>query len=119
MAGLRSLINGGKDHDSEAQKLVKCLAKDFPLVAEILGGLPEKGEEGKVSPSAVTIFIHEGKARFSCNVKSAEKTLIGEIGDLVNLWGSINSALLTGQVSSKRYTERHNSYTDDQKKVLL
>lgn len=119
MAGLRDLINGGKDHDAESQKIVKCIAKEYPLVAEILGGLPEKGDEKKVSPSAITIFIHEGKARFSTNVKSAEQTFIGDLVDLENPWGSINTALLTGGVSSKRYTARTNGMTPEQEKSIL
>jgi len=119
MAGLRDLINGGKDNDLEAQKVAKVLAKDYPLVAEILGGLSEKGDSPKVSPSAITIFIHEGKARFSTNVKSAERTLIGEIEDLENPWGSINTALLTGGVSSKRYTARVNGMTPEQEKAIV
>lgn len=119
MAGLRDLINGGKDHEAEAAKIAKPLAKEFPLVAEILGGLPEKGDQKAVSPGTITIFIHEGKARFSCNVKSAEKTFLGDLPDLLNPWGCINSALLLGDVSSKRYTDRKASLNKEQESLIL
>lgn len=119
MAGLRDFLNGEKDNGEEARKLVKGLVKEFPLVAEVLGGLPEKGGQAEVSPSAITIFIHGGRIRFSTNVKSAGKTILGEVNDVLNPWGSINSALLTGEVSSKRYTERESRLSDDQKSLLL
>lgn len=119
MAGLRDLLNGGKDYEAEAQKIAKPLAKEYPLVAEILGGLPEKDGKPAVSAGTVTIFIHEGKARFSVNVKSAERTFIGDLPDLLNPWGCINSALLTGGVSSKRYTGRQTSLSEEQKTLLL
>jgi hypothetical protein len=104
MAGMRSLLKNGKDYDEEARKIVKPLEKEFPLVAELLGGLPETKTDPAVSPGTVTIFIHEGKARFSINVKSASRTFIGDLADILNPWGAINTALLMGDVSSKRYT---------------
>lgn len=119
MAGLRDLLNGGKDYASEALRIAKPLAKDYPIVAEILGGLPEKGDQASVSAGTITFFIHEGKMRFSANVKGAEKTFIGEVGDPLNPWGCVNSAMLVGDVSSKRYTDRKASMTDEQKTLLL
>lgn len=119
MAGLRDLLNGGKDHAGEALKIAKPLSKDYPIVAEILGGIPEKGDQRAVSGGTITFFIHEGKARFSVNVKGEEKTFLGEVADILNPWGSINSAMLVGDVSSKRYTERKASVTEEQKSLLL
>lgn len=119
MAGLRNLLNGAKDDEKSAKKVVKPLEKEFPLVAEILGGSPATEKEAAISPGTITIFIHGGKARFSANVKSAEITLIGDVADIVNLWGSINSAILVGDVSSKRYTERNAILTAEQNGVKL
>jgi len=119
MAGLRDLLNGEKDHGEEARKAVKAIAKDFPHVAEILGGLPAKDGKDAVSPSAITIWVQDGKARFSTNVKSASKTILGDVADIANPWASINCIIGTGEVSSKRYTERENRLTDDQKQLLL
>lgn len=119
MAGLRDLLNGGKDHEAEAQKIAKPLAKEYPFVAEILGGIPEKGDQKAVSGGTITFFIHEGKARFSANVKGAEKTFLGEIADILNPWGSINSAMLVGDVSSKRYTDRKATLAGEDKSLLL
>jgi len=104
--GLRGLLNGGVDYAKEAQKIVEALKKEYPLVAEILGGLPATADYEAVAPGTITIYIHEGRVRFTANVKSNSQTLFGEVGDVVNIWASINLALLTGQVSSKRFTER-------------
>jgi len=104
--GLRGLLKGGKNYEQEAQKIVEELKKTYPFVAEILGGLPATPTDEAVAPGTITIYIHEGRARFTCNVKSSSQTIFGEVGDIVNIWASIDLALLTGQVSSKRFTER-------------
>jgi len=104
--GLRSLLNGGKDYEKAAQQAVEALKEEFPIVAEILGGIPKSADAEAVAPGTITIYVHEGRARFTINVKSYSQTLFGEVEDVVNIWGSINCALLTGAVSSKRYTER-------------
>ena len=119
MAGLRDFLNGEKDHGKEARKCVKALEQELPLVAEILGGIEANGKAPEVSPSAITIYVSGGKIKFSTNVKSAEKTLHGEIADVLNPWGSINSALLVGDVSSKRYSVPPPSITEDQKASIV
>lgn len=117
--GLRDLVKDTKDNGEKARKAVKTIAKDFPHVAEILGGLAAKDDQPEISPSAITIWITDGKARFSTNVKSASKTLLGEVADLANPWASINCILGTGEVSSKRYTEPKTSMTQEEKDLLL
>jgi len=119
MAGLRDLLKGGKDHDAEAIEITKSLKKDFPFVAEVLGGCPATKTEEAVLSGTITIFIHEGKARFSVNVKSQGKTFIGDLADIANPWGSINSALAMGDVSSKRYSERTAVSTAEENGVKL
>lgn len=102
--GLRNLVSKESKHDEEARKAAKPLAKEFPWVAEVLGGLAANGDEPAVAPGTITIFFHDGRWRFSANVKSQEKTFIGDIADIVNLWQSINFAFAEGGVSSKRYS---------------
>jgi len=106
---MRDLLTRKKDPSIEAQKIVACLREDYPYVADLLGGMPEKGDQKAVSPGTITLFVHEGKARFSANVKSEELTFIGDVADIVNPLGSINTALAMGDVSSKRYTGQANS----------
>ena len=115
---MRDLLTRKKDPSIEAQKIVACLREDYPYVADLLGGMPEKGDQKAVSPGTITLFVHEGKARFSANVKSEELTFIGDVADIANPLGSINTALAMGDVSSKRYTDR-TSTTADQEKYLL
>lgn len=109
MDDLRKLLKGGKDYEEEARKITKPLEKEFPLVAQILGGMPATKTDDAVSPGTITIFIYEGKARFSANVKSQEKTFIGDLEDITNPWGSINTAFLLGGISAKRYADRVSS----------
>lgn len=107
--GLRNLVSKESKHDEEARKAAKPLAKDYPWVAEILGGVEGKGDEQSIAPGTITIFFHDGRFRFSANVKSQEKTFIGDVADVVNLWQSINFAFADSNVSSKRYSVKENS----------
>lgn len=119
MAGLRDILKAEKDNGCEARKAVKIIAKEFPHVAEILGGIQGKEGETEVSPSAITIWIQDGQARFSTNVKSMSRTIIGDVADLAKPWESINYAIGDGKVSSKRYSEPKASMTEEQKTLLL
>jgi len=104
--GMRGLLFREKDVSGEARKVARPLAENFPFVFELLGGLEADGEEPEVSPGTVTIFIHEGKARFSANVKSLKKTFIGDVDDVVNPWAAINTALAMGDYNEKAMREQ-------------
>jgi len=103
--GLRGLVTGGKDHGKINQKAVEALREECPLVAEILGGIPASGEQEAFEASPITFFVNDGRLRFSANVKSSLIRFVGDVADPNLPWHSINTALLTGEVSSKRYTE--------------
>jgi len=102
---IRNLLFKQKDNEAARQKTASKLSEDFPHVAAILGGLPAEGDEEAVPSGSITIFIHEdGKARFSIKVKAMQQSFSGDMDDILNPWGAINTALGMGEVSSKRYT---------------
>jgi hypothetical protein len=119
MASLRDLVTKESPNGKASRKIADQLREKYPLIAEILGGVEKNGDQPEISAGTITVFLREGKARFSANVKSAEATFIGEIEDISNPWGSIEVALQTGQVNQKKYTEQFNRLSDDQKKLLL
>jgi len=104
--GLRGLVTGGRDACKANQKAVEALREECPLVAEILAGIPADGEQPAFEGSPITFFINDGRLRFSANVKSSLIKFVGDVADPLLPWHSINTALLTGDVSSKRYTEQ-------------
>lgn len=108
MAGLRSVLKKENDHDAEAFKEAKVLAAKTPIVAEILGGSPAAKGEEPIAPGTITFFFREGKWRFSANVKSASKTFIGDVGDILKPWESIEFAMSEGECRQRDYTERTN-----------
>lgn len=110
-SGIRSLFVGSRKTFELERRAVAALNEQYPAVAAILGGLEAEGPNPETEPGSITFFVREGKIRWSANVKSADTTLIGEVGDVLNPWGSINTALELGEVSSKRYTERKTSST--------
>jgi len=111
---LRSLFVGERSSNSANRKAVNGLASIHPFIAEILGGVEASGDQKEILPGSITIFVREGKVRFSANVKSADTTIIGEVSDPINVWDSITYALSSGEVSSKRYSERVSSSTEKQ-----
>jgi hypothetical protein len=116
---LRSLLGGGGDDPRKLRALLDPIREACPIVAELLGGmLADKGQPA-VDPGTITFFVREGKIRFSANVKSAEKTFIGEVADIVNPFESVELALAFGNVSSKRYTERQSTMTEEQKSAIV
>lgn len=103
---ISALFYGAKDQVALARDLVEPIRDQWPLIADILGGLPATKEREAILGGTITIYIRDGQVKWSANVKGAETTFNGEIKDLKQPFDSIECALLTGQVSSKRYTER-------------
>jgi len=104
--GMRDLLKREKDPSVEARKAASPLQTDFPYVFELLGGIAKTATEDAVSPSTITFFANEGKIRFSVNVKSMKLTFIGEVEDVLNPWGSLNTALAMGDVMQREMREQ-------------
>ena len=108
MAGLRQLLKKEDNLDEQALKAAKVLEKSWPIVAEILGGSAATKTEDAISPGTITFFFHDGKWRFSANVKSEKKTIIGDVADIAKPWDSVNYAISEGECRQKEYTDRMN-----------
>jgi len=108
-ASVTSLFYGAKDQVTLARDLVSPIRDQWPLIAQLLGGLPATNEREEVLGGTITIYIRDGQVKFVANVKSAFTTINGSVKDLKQPFDSIECALLTGEVSSKRYTERESS----------
>lgn len=119
MASLREMVKKENGNGKKNREAVKALRKDFPLVAELLGGSEAKGDLPEVSAGTITFFIHEGKARITGNVKDLMTSFICDIPDLLNPWQCIEYALKSGECSQKDYTGRNSRPTKDEEKVLL
>lgn len=117
--GLRALLAGGSDDNSKNRGAVESLRSEAPTVADILGGIPADAKNEEVLGGTITFFVRDGVMRFTCNVKAAGKTFIGDVAAPLSPWESIESAFVTGKVSSKGYTERRDSYLTDEQKALL
>jgi len=119
MASLRDMVKKEGSNGKKNREAVKALRKDFPLVAELLGGSEQKGELPEVASGTITFFIHDGKARITGNVKDLMTSFLCDIPDLLNPWQCIEYALKSGECSQKDYTGRNARTTPDQEKVLL
>lgn len=109
MSSFRDLVQGGKNEYGQRIKACKPIAESFPFVAEILSGSPSDGENKEVSPGSISFFLDGSQLKFAIYVKSPEQKFFGIIQDIVNPWGSINSALSVGDVSRKRHSEHNGS----------
>lgn len=112
MAGLRQLLKKEDNLDEQALKAAKVLEKNWPIVAEILGGSAATKTEDAISPGTITFFFHDGKWRFSANVKSEKKTILGDVADITKPWESVNYAVSEGECRQKDYTGQRNGQTE-------
>lgn len=106
--GVASLLFGGADPAAQCRDAVKPWADCWPAIAILLGGMPETKDQPAFDGGTVTFFVRDGKIRFSVNVKALDKTFIGEVADPLKPFDSVELAMTTGMVSSKRYSERMN-----------
>jgi hypothetical protein len=113
------MLAGKKDDGGKDRKAVDCIREVFPMVADILGGIEAGKGQPAILPGTISFWLKDGVARFSVNVKSAEMSFIGDVADLANPFKSVELAMVSGKVSSKRYTERASSMTPEQEKLLL
>jgi len=104
MAGFRQLVTGGKDDPAARAKGVEKIGAESPIVAEILAGSPAGGGLAEVPPATISFFMDGEKLKFKIFVKGDLGTFFGVVEDVLNPWGSINSAILVGDVSQKRHT---------------
>lgn len=102
MSVFRQLVTGGGDDYERRKKAVEALSGDFPIVAEVLAGSPGDGKTPPISEGSITFFLDADKAKFKIFVKSEGASYFGVVADMLNPWGSINSALLVNDVSRKR-----------------
>ena len=117
--GLRGLLKKEGDSDEASQKAVAALSSEYPIVAEILGGCPASGTQAAVQPGSITLYVRNGRLCWSAVVKSEKMKFYGEVADVVNPYGSINSAMLLGECSMLPYTEQKANYTESQEKAIL
>jgi len=108
MASFRDIVAGGKNEYGQREKGTKTLKKETPFVAEILAGSPAEGGNPEVSPGTIAFFMDGTQMKFSIFVKTPETKFFGVVQDPLNPWGSVNAALLLGDVSRKRHTEQVN-----------
>lgn len=104
--GIRSLFRQEKDTVAAAREVLEKLRDDYPYIYELLGGSPAEGTLPAVEPGMLVIFVRDGELRFSANVNSIMLKFYGRCQDVLNPWGSINTALAMGDVTTKEITER-------------
>jgi len=107
-SGLREL-GGPSDGGVDAtRRVVSSLDDEFPVVAQLLGGVPKEGKMPELAGGSISFYVRDGKLKFTASVKSMGKVFYGEVADPLKPWEGVNWAMMTNQVSSKGYTERPN-----------
>lgn len=109
MVSFRDMVKGNASAAADRLKGVEKLQDEFPLVSEALAGAV--GQNGQKDEEGCTIsFWMDGpRMKFKIYVKFTFTSFFGEVADILNPWGSVNSALLTGDVSQKRDSGKGNT----------
>jgi len=119
MPSLRDLVKKEATNGKANREAVKALRKDFPTVAELLGGLEAKGDLPEVASGTITFYVHDGKVRATANVKDLFVSFVVDIPDLLEPWKCLEFALKSGECRQKEYTGQKAKTTPEQEKVLL
>lgn len=110
MSAYADLFKGEKDEQASRTNAVFDIATDFPTVGEILAGVPKNGKEEAVPPGTITFYIDSGKCCAIVKPKDGDRLGFVVIQDIANPWGSLESAIIGGDIAWKRRDKRTPSY---------
>lgn len=110
MSKYADLFKGNGDEQLSRDQAVAKLVKPYPLVAELLAGIPKNGKDDAIPPATLTFYLDSGK--FCAIVKPKDGDYLGfvTINDPEDPWGSVNSAIDGGDVSWKKRDKRTPSF---------
>lgn len=74
---------------------------DYPNLADLLTGCEANGSMGALPPFKLTLFVNEGRLRFSCSSKDYDLWGVGELECPADGLVAVEEALATGRVSWK------------------
>jgi hypothetical protein len=106
MSAYRDLFKGDGDEQASRTVAVAAIAKDFPLVSEVLAGIPKNGKEEAVPPGTITFYLDSGKCCAIIKPKDGDYLGFVPIENLNAPWDSLESAISGGLVSWKRRDKR-------------
>jgi len=109
MESFFDLVQGENGSTKAKQAALEPLAKETPLVAQVLQGREAAGTSPAISGGSVSFYMDGNRMKFTIFVKSPEQKFFGVVADVLNPWGSVNSALLVGDVSRKRHSDKLDS----------
>jgi len=98
---IREKANGVSAGPTVAEKQ----REKYPLLAGLLEGTSTPSTKGAPQPWTLSLFADEGQVRFSVGSRSAGMTFFGSAGVGVDVLGSIEKALVAGEVVAKREKE--------------
>lgn len=101
MSTLRGLLFNTGDRNERAKKELEKVAKDYPVVAEILLGSEATKDQPAVPGGTISFWVHDGKIRCSVSVKSQGKTFFLDVADATSPWASVQLAIEMGEFGEK------------------
>lgn len=75
---------------------------EFPNLADLLVGCEGSGSMGALPPFKVTLFVNEGRLRFSVSSKHWDLWAVGELENAADGFVAIEEALAAGRVAWKK-----------------
>jgi hypothetical protein len=74
---------------------------EFPNLADLLTGCEASGSTAALPPFNVTLFVRDGRLRFSVSSKGFDLWAVGELERAADGFVAIEEALATGRVAWK------------------
>ena len=75
---------------------------DYPNLADLLTGCEGSGSMGALPPFKLTLFVREGRLRFSCSSPDFDLWGVGEVASPADGLAGVEEMLAQGRVSWKQ-----------------
>lgn len=110
MSAYRDLFKGDGDEQASRSAAVSAITKDFPLVAEVLAGIPKTAKDEAVPPGTITFYLDSGKPCAIIKPKDGDYLGFVPIENLFAPWASVETAIAGGLVAWKKRDKRTPSF---------
>lgn len=110
MSAYADLCKGTADEQASRDAAVAKLRKEFPLVAEILAGIPKTRDSDAIPPGTVTFYLDSGKCCAIVKPKDGDYLGFLAVDEIENPWQCVNDAINGGSVAWKKRDKRTPSF---------
>jgi hypothetical protein len=86
---------------TNGRELPDGFREEFPMLADVLAGVADDGTGHEIGAATVTLFVKDGRLRFSIGGQDADVCFFGECEDAAKGLWAIEDAIREGRLGVK------------------